>query len=199
MSESSSSSDSSSFVRIGSLDLKGKVVANIKSRPLKKDLAEAKLALDTFDALGQKIKTQSLENLASTGRRGCTTDELYTMVQKYVSGLIQDVLIEVLNDVAGGGTKTLDNVDKVVKLSKKNVSKYFNEAGEWTGEQAQNKLAERLATLGLTDDSQSKQAADFLAKKLKQSSDKLLSNNERLQGLYNNFVSSKDQQGEENS
>lgn len=177
------SSSSSSFVRIGSIDLSGNVVALLKSRPLKKNLAEVKFALDTFDTLDDQIKAQSLENLANTGKRGCTTEELYSLIQAYVGGILKQVLADTFDDVTGGGTKTSDSVDRVVKLTKKSVSKYFNDAGEWTGEQVQNKLAERLQRWGASND-QSKQAASILAARLQQSSESLLSKNEKLQNIY---------------
>lgn len=173
----------SSFVRIGSIDLSGNVVALLKSRPLKKDLAEVKFALDTFDTLDEQIKSQSLENLAKTGRRGCTTDELYALIQAYVGGILKQVLTDTLADVSGGGTKTHDTVDRVVKLTKKSVSKYFSDTGEWTGEQVQNKLAEQFEKWG-AGNTQSKQAASILAKRLQQSSETILSKNEQLQGIY---------------
>jgi hypothetical protein len=181
--EGSGESSYSSFVRIGSIDLKGNVVALLKSRPLKKDLAEVKFALDTFDSLDEQIKTQSLENLAKAGRRGCTTDELYTLIQTYVGGILKQVLIDTLEDVKGGGTKTHDSVDRVVTLTKKNVSKYFNDAGEWTGGKVEDKLAEGLQKWGVNS-AQSKQAASILAKQLQKSSGELLSKNEQLQDIY---------------
>lgn len=177
-----------SFVRIGSIDLSGTVVALLKSKPLKKDLAEVKFALDTFDTLDEQIKTQSLENLASTGRRGCTTDELYTLIQNFMGGMIKQVLVDTFEDVAGGGTKTFDRVDNVVKLTKKSISTYINDAGEWSGEQVQGKLKEQLEKMGIpTDNPQSKQALSLLAKSLQKSSNTMLSKNERLQQVYNNI------------
>lgn len=143
-------------------------MAVMKSRPLKKELAEVRFALDTFDPLDDQIKAQSLENLANTGQRGCTTDELYTLIQKYVSGILKQVLADTFDDVTSGGTKTSERMEKVVSLTKKSVSKYINESGEWSGQQLQDSLSSRLKKWGLTtDDEQSKQAVSILASRLK--------------------------------
>lgn len=186
-----------SFVRIGSIDLSGKIVAQIKSRPLKKDLTEVKFALDAFDPLDEQIKTQSLENLAKTGRRGCTTDELYNLIQTFVGSMIKQALAETFEDVAGGGTKTFDKVDNVVKLTRKSVTNYINDAGEWSEGQIQDKLNQSLAKWGVcTNSPEGKQALSLLSKKLHKSSNSMLSKNSIFQRVLNNLFRDEDDQGE---
>ena len=189
-----------SFLRIGSIDLSGKVIALLKSKPLQKDLAEVKFALDTFDPLDEQIKARALENLAKTGRRGCTTDELYTLIQNFMGGILKQVLVDTFEEVTSGEGKTFDKVDNVVKLTKKSVANYVNDAEKWSGEQVQKKLTSQLKKMGVsTDNPQSKQALSLLSKQLQQSSDSILSKNERLQSVYKNFFGGEDENAREES
>ncbi len=142
---------SSSFVRIGSIDLSGNIVAILKSRPLKKDLAQVQFSLDTFDPLDEQIQVQALENLANTGRRGCTTDELYALIQRFVIGILKNSLLEAFDNVAIDGPQMPKVVGKVVTLTKKSVSNYINEAGEWSGKELQERLSKGLRQWGLTE------------------------------------------------
>ena len=114
-----------------------------------------------------------------------------------MSGILNKVLVDTFEDVAKGGTKTIDSVDRVVQLTKKSASKYFNDAGEWTGEQMQKKLAERLAKWGASE-IQSTQAATKIANKLQKSAESLLSQHEQLQDIYKKtaFFRNQDNDGE---
>ncbi len=196
--KSGDSNHGTSFVRIGSIDLSGNVIAKVKSRPLKKNLAEVTFALDTFDPLDDQIKIHSLEKLAKTGRRGCTTDELYTMIQSYIGGILKQVLADTVEDVAVGGGKTRDKVESVVNVTKKSISKYINDASEWSGGQVQDKLAERLKKWGVTTNKvKSRQAISMIAKELLQSSDMGLSTGQRLQYIYKNILKEEQVSGDE--
>lgn len=176
-------------MRIGRIDLSGDVIAKLKSRPLQKDLAEVKFDLDTFDSLDDQIKIQSLENLAGTGRRGCTTDELYVLIRNYIGGILMQVLADIFEDVTTGGSATLEKVERVVNLTKKSVSEYVNDTTDWSGKILQEKMAERLKKWGIRNDTvQNKQAISMLAKQLLQSSDGFLSRDERLQYVYKNIL-----------
>lgn len=185
-----------SFVRIGSIDLSGNVVAKLKSRPLQKTLTEVKYALDTFDPLDQQIKLQSLENLARTGRRGCTTEELYGLIQNYIGGLLQQLVGDVLTDIAAGGDETMDKVERVVTLSKKSLTQYIQDTSDWSGNHIQDKLSESLTKWGLfNNEIASKRAVSMFTKHLQQSSKTLLSKNDRLHYIYKNVFEKQDDLG----
>lgn len=146
--EGETSSQTNSFLRIGSIDLSGNITACIKSRPLKKELAEIKFELDAFDPLDREIRNQSMENLATLGRRGCNTDELYSLVQAYFMKIFRQILSETLEDLSKGGTDTAKEVDRAINWTKDSLKKYVGDAGGWTGEQIQGKVAGRLEKWG---------------------------------------------------
>jgi hypothetical protein len=140
--------DETSFFRIGSIDLSGSITACIKSRPLNQEISVVHFDLDAFDPLDRDIQNQALENLAISGRRGCTTDELYVLLQSYFGRKLRQVLSETLEDLADGGKETFQEVNRVVSLTKNSISQYVESVGDWTEEQVQNKVAERLDEWG---------------------------------------------------
>jgi hypothetical protein len=162
-SEEESSSVTSSFLRIGSIDLSGTVIASLQSRPLKKEITSIKFDLDTLDPLDRDIKNQSMENLATLGRRGCTTEELYSLIQKYFGRMLRETLSDVLEDLAAdGGKGKMEEVNRVVNLTKDSIAKYVDDAGDWTGEQVQKKLAEQLDEWGKSIDNLSDRQKSLL-------------------------------------
>ena len=123
----------------------------MKSRPLKKELAHLQFSLDTFDPLDEKIKAQALENLANTGRRGCTTDELYALIQSVMTDILKKFLADIIDDFANDGAKITNQVGNVYDLTKKSVSDYVTETGEWSGRQFHTKVSKRLLEWGLAE------------------------------------------------
>jgi predicted transcriptional regulator len=115
---------------------------------LQKEVAAIKFDLDAFDPLDREIQNQSMENLATLGRRGCTTDELYSLLQTHFGTMFRQILSDTLDDLSEGGKETVDEVNRIVNLTRNSITKYVGEAGEWTGEQVQNKMAERLDEWG---------------------------------------------------
>lgn len=76
-----------SYVRIGSVDLSGGLRAVIRSRPLNRELCPPwEISLDTFDEWNAELQRMSNLNLVETGRRGCTSTQLYDWVGRYVIG-----------------------------------------------------------------------------------------------------------------
>ena len=157
-----SGEESSSFVRIGSIDLSGSFVVSVKSRPLKREIASINYGLDAFDVLDKEIRNQSLENLASLGKRGCTTDELYTMLRKYFGNRIRELVARTLQDLSEGGENTTRDINRVVKVTKDSVSKYVEDAGGWTGDRVQQMMADRLDKWGKSAESLSDQQKSVL-------------------------------------
>ena len=146
------STDASSFVRIGSIDLTGAITADLKSKPLKKDIATVKWDLDAFDALDKEIRKLSKKNKAKLGRAGCTTDELYALIQTYFGRKLREFLTIAMVDLSQGGKDMTETVTKVTGSAKQTALKYANDAGEWTGEKINDKLAEQLGRWGQSID-----------------------------------------------
>jgi hypothetical protein len=152
-------SELSTFLRIGSIDLSGEISARLQSRPLKRELAKMSFSLDMLDAIDRDIRNQALENLAKTGRRGCTTDELYTILQKYFGQKVRESLTSAFEDFKDDVSASPEERSKIAKQTKDSISKYTKEAGvsvnkyiddtsEWTGEQVKKFIEERLDEWG---------------------------------------------------
>mmetsp|Transcript_31005 Transcript_31005/g.74899 ORF Transcript_31005/g.74899 Transcript_31005/m.74899 type:complete len:394 (+) Transcript_31005:22-1203(+) len=141
--------DTSSFVRVGKVDLSGDFSVILLSKPMKKDLGTFKLSLDTFDELDKEIRFLSEKNLVENGRKGCTTDELYTLIQQYFGRKLRGLLIEVAQDLSNeDGSKTAESVNKIVGSARESVKKYANDARAWTGEKIDKNMSEKLAKWG---------------------------------------------------
>jgi hypothetical protein len=137
----------------------------LKSRPLNRDLAKVSLALDTFDPLDERIKAKALENLANSGRCGCTTDEIYDLIQSFVSGILKQVVAEIFEEVTESNIS--EQFERVVTLTQRSISKYINETGEWSGKQIESKLSKRLLDWGLTkNETQSKDVISSFSRRL---------------------------------
>ena len=143
---SSTSTENDTFLRVGSIDLNGNMEVLLKSRPLDKEITKIDLNLDeTLDPLTKKIHELSEQNQVEFGRRGCTTEEIETLIQKYVGGIIRKAVTGTIEDiVVEGGAETKGKVTNMVGATKKRVSEYLEEAVEFKGEQIEQKISRRL-------------------------------------------------------
>jgi hypothetical protein len=142
----------SSFVRFSSIDLSGKAVIQVASRPLKKDIRVVTLDMDIADSINAKIRELSKSNKASTGRPGCTTTELSTLLQSYFTELIRGVLASTLKDVASDPSSFSRAINQVRTTTSDSVLSYASDAGRKTGEDIQDALVSKLSRFGLNAD-----------------------------------------------
>jgi hypothetical protein len=133
------------FLRIGSIDLSGDIRAYLKSRPLKKDIDVICWDLDALDELDGDIRRRSDENLVKFGKRGCTTDELYVLLQSFFGKKTRQFLADRLEDLSEGGNEA---VDRVISATRKTASQYADDASDWAGEKIHDALADRLQLWG---------------------------------------------------
>jgi len=91
----------STFITIGSIDLSGKVVLRVQSRVLdKKVVDDVEFDLDKLDVINENIKNTASEAMKKNGRKGCTTDEIYDILQSAFNGILQQLLKSTLMDLA---------------------------------------------------------------------------------------------------
>lgn len=141
--------DESTFLRIGSILLAGDLVVQLHSRPMGKDLTTLSFGLNKIEPLERKIRTKAEENLATIGRRGCSTTEVYSMIQSYFGKLIQKSLADTVGDlVADGGKETWGKLAIFKSKTKDSIRHYVDEAGEWSGHEMGKKLTDRLEIWG---------------------------------------------------
>jgi hypothetical protein len=148
--EHNEASDSGeSVLRIGRIHLSGNVNILLTSRPMKKDISVIKFDLNKLGPLYNEVRHKSDENLANLGRKGISTTELYSLIQIYFGRIIKKGLEDTVGDlVSDGGKGTKEIIDRMKETTRGSVSKYVDEATEWTGKEAGKKLAERLEAWG---------------------------------------------------
>jgi len=148
------SAPSSTFVRIGSIELSGNAIMEVRSRPLNRSIANITFGMDAFDDLNAQIRNISDANLDATNRRGCTTDEVYTILQNYFVEKLRRFLKDTVYDVTRGSlsdeeSNTVREARKLFASTSSVVKSYAGDAGKKTGESIQESLASRLEKLGV--------------------------------------------------
>lgn len=152
--EEESSVMSSTFVRIGTVDLSGNVRLEISSRPLERPITTIVYDLDMLQDLNIEIRKVSEKNLAITGRRGCTTDEMYTTLQTYFAGRIRNFLRDAAYDVTASSlldveSTTIKKARRLLASASDVIKNYADDVGRKKGDDLQELLAIRLDKLGL--------------------------------------------------
>ncbi|KAL3910608.1 MAG: hypothetical protein SGILL_007626 [Bacillariaceae sp.] len=138
-------SEPETFVRISSVDFSGDISITFRSRPLGKDMAVLQLDLDTFDELDREIRDRSEENLINTGRKGCTTDEVYKLVERFFGRKLKDLAASNVEDVLQGREmSTLHDIKRAWSSTSSSASGYVGDAKGYTKEKLKGKLAESL-------------------------------------------------------
>lgn len=148
------SAPSSTFVRIGSIQLTGNVTSEVRSRPLNRIIANVTFDLHAFDDLNVQIRSLSEENLAKTGRTGCTTDELYNLLSSYFIDKLRTFLSAAVKDVTVGsfsdeGSTTVREARKLFASASHALKSYAGDAGKKKGDSLEEKLASRLEKFGV--------------------------------------------------
>lgn len=148
------SAPSSTFVRIGSIQLSGNITSEIKSRPLDRTIANMTFGLHAFDNLSKEILQVSEANLAATGRRGCTTDQVYDILRAYFMKKLRKFLKYTAYDVSAGslreeGSTTVREAKRLFASASNVIKSYADDASKKTGDDIQESLAGRLEKLGV--------------------------------------------------
>lgn len=148
------SAPSSTFVRIGSIQLSGNVTSEVRSRPLDRAIANISFGMHAFDKLSKEILQVSEANVAATGRRGCTTDEMYDILRAYFMKKLRKFLEETAYDVSTGslsedGSTTVREAKKLFASASNVIKSYADDASKKTGDNIQELLASRLEKLGM--------------------------------------------------
>jgi len=149
-----SSVSSSSFIRIGGIDLVGKAVVEIRSRILQKPITEdLVLELDAWKELSSEISKASSnpKKKDDNGRPGCTTEELYKIIELYFSKklkyLAATVLVDLVESTTSKGDKQATTTSILASKMKKITSNIQNTFSTYTrdvGETLQTQMEEYL-------------------------------------------------------
>ena len=76
----------------------------VRSRVLDKQIIkDVEFDLDYYlDSINERIKNAAEKSLKSKGRRGCTTDEVETIIRKHFNGLLHELVTSAAADLAFG-------------------------------------------------------------------------------------------------
>lgn len=146
-----STAPSYEFIRIGNLDIKGKVTLHPRSRPLQRPLSEDIIfQLDMIRELKERIRHLSDQNAVQVKRRGCTSDEVYAIIQSFFNSKVKEVIKLAVEDLAAGKFDP-NRESRVVNESKKIASSAraaFINYADAVESLSKEKIKERLRVLG---------------------------------------------------
>jgi len=154
--EGSTSTATSTFVRFGNIEMSGEVRLRVKSKPLEKNLIEdIVIDLRQLHSLSREIQVAAKNSEQATGRKGCSTDELYDILSKYFGDQIKKFLKLTATDLAlsalirdKGESKTINDVKRAWSGA---VGAAMNYA-QSVGNKAEGHIDESLKQFGLDKD-----------------------------------------------
>jgi len=150
-------SKSETFVRIGGIDLSGNITLSIRSRPVNQKLVpDFAFDLDMFDELDEKIQEASKKAKTETGRLGCTTEDLYDIIQSYFEARLKRLIQTAAVEIARGSldprseVQSVQRVHKVMSGMKDAAINYAKSVGETVEDHLIHDVSRKLTELGLS-------------------------------------------------
>jgi hypothetical protein len=112
--------------------------------------------LDSLDVLNEEIKKCSDVNLSQTGRRGCTTNELYGLIQAFVTDKIRTFVAStaydlVTNPFQDDETGTVRDLKRILSGATSTILSYASDATRVKGKHIHQSVTARLENIGLPD------------------------------------------------
>ena len=133
------------------------MTGSIVSRPLEKELAAISMDLDIFDAIDNQIRELSERNRIELGRPGCTLDELYDLLYKYIGRVFAQALTKIYQDLAEDGKITKETPTHVMEMTARSVKNYMDDSTSyWMKNKMEDLLVGKLARLGFDSEEEEK-------------------------------------------
>ena len=145
--DDSTDDDPTSTLRFHGISFLGRGEVHIHSRPLQRKLGSVSLDFSVAEDLNRIIAEKSELNLKSTGRRGCTADEIVVIVQSYAKVKLQQFILRFLEDLATQPDDTVSKAEKLINLAGDSLKIYAKEAGRHTGDHAQRAIMAKMDEL----------------------------------------------------
>jgi len=99
--EDATSSFANSFVRVGRLDMLGNVKIKVNSSPLNKTITpDIVLNLNMMEELSGTIRQRASISSHGNERLGCTTDELYIIIEDFFKDKLRKAIQKTVSDIA---------------------------------------------------------------------------------------------------
>lgn len=147
-SKSTCSTSAPSFVRVGDVKMPTIIHFKVRSKSLNKQLADIEIPLDKLKDLRQMIQDAAKNAAEQNDRKGCTTDELYEILQSFFARQLQELLKFTIADLAFHGTTESTTVREIKRAwsgVKNTMIDYAKDAGDKT-------VNDNLAKFGLNQD-----------------------------------------------
>ena len=141
------------FVRVGGIAVKGEIRLKLRSRPLDKNLYDdIVFDLGNLRDLSKLISAVSKLAYEKTGRRGCTTEEVYDIIQSYFNRQIHQMVKSTAIYIALGAFnpedkgKTVKDAKKILSIGRDVAMKYAKDVEKKADEQIDN----NFKTMGIS-------------------------------------------------
>lgn len=156
---SDETSSGSTFVRFGGIKFGGEVKLQIRSRPLDQKLCEDIVfdlqMLDDFSRKVNEVATKDVSSKEKGGRKGCTTEELYDIIEKYfrkkTQKIVKETAMDIINSKLSSNTdsQTVRNAKRTFIGVKDNVSIYARKVRDKTSNQMEQVVSQKLENWNL--------------------------------------------------
>jgi len=137
-----------SFLRFNSIDLSKNLTVRVFSRPLKKRIGVMTVDLDVTDQVNELIRQKSDEN-SRTSRRGCSIEDVTSIIQSYVGESVRDFVSSRLKELATNPVESLQGADRAISRARGSILRYAEDAIEKKGGDVHDGVASKLAGWGL--------------------------------------------------
>lgn len=142
--------ETTSSIKIGSIDLSGTATVRIVSKALNEDLGLFELDMDSFDDFTDMMREQSESNFKKTGRRGLASEELATMLEAYFTKKIQAFLKHRVGALALGSEGTKRSVNEAFQNAGQSLVRYVAAVGKKKRDDLEQAVKAKLDEYGVT-------------------------------------------------
>eukprot|EP00591_Stephanopyxis_turris_P004993 CAMPEP_0195513556 /NCGR_PEP_ID=MMETSP0794_2-20130614/5187_1 /TAXON_ID=515487 /ORGANISM="Stephanopyxis turris, Strain CCMP 815" /LENGTH=352 /DNA_ID=CAMNT_0040641603 /DNA_START=184 /DNA_END=1242 /DNA_ORIENTATION=- len=157
MEPSTTINSGNTFVSFGDVNLKGSVTLQLKSRTLNEKLCnDLILDFSTLTDLLQEIRKAGADAEARTGRKGCSTDELYDILGIYFKTKLKKLLKFTALDIGRSAldpntteSNTARQTKDFLHKAKGVISNYATKSTDVTEEMVRSKMGDQLKKWGL--------------------------------------------------
>ena len=121
-----------SFIRFRDVDLSGNITVRISSRPLDREMDVVVMEMDRINDLGLLIRRLSRRRYLLSRRRGCTPEELATLLRKHFDEKINRFVSRAASDITKDPGKAFRTASRHAQTSSDIDIKCASAAGQTT-------------------------------------------------------------------
>jgi len=156
----STSASALSMLRICSIDLTGVIKLRNLSRPLKEAITpDSTFQFSVLKELMDQIRTESNRAQTIRGQKGCTTDEVYDLITKFVNKRVRKLISSAVKDLAKSTiypkqyeSVTVQDTKKAFTNVMDSITSYADKVASVGEDYVQKKVKNQLQDWGLDSD-----------------------------------------------